>query len=283
MQDTEMAKIHGGVPAGIAYPFDELVETLLPHVKRGDEINKYFTSSFAFMCALVIYLRVIGEEEFDTIGVWGFEMSTDTEFKYQKGSTEFWLGYAAGLGINIYIPASCKLLSGAIYGWEASRMLNRQKIDYLREVWNGKYKLQLKAYQKLSGKRELSEELAKNAEPGAEQEAHNIRSKELFTDEMNAAQAAATLRGRVQMLEDQIKMVDMMHRGEDPFAKLGLAQDDKEATGDVDHSDEEVVEETDEFTFVEAPGPIVPERVEVSDGPKKKPSKKKKKSTSKKS
>ena len=112
------------VPSSVKYPLEEIVEKYLTgKVWRGEEVCRYFTSSFAYMCALALYLG------FERIEVYGFEMATMTEYTYQKGSTEFWLGLAAGLGVEVQLVENCQLLKGAMYGYEVTQMINRQELE----------------------------------------------------------------------------------------------------------------------------------------------------------
>lgn len=68
-----MLEKYSEVPSSVRYPLEDVIAKLVPNVKRGDAVNEYFTSSFAWMCALALYLGPPKK-----IGVWGFEMATDT-------------------------------------------------------------------------------------------------------------------------------------------------------------------------------------------------------------
>jgi hypothetical protein len=242
------------IPSGVVYPLDEVVDTFLGGVKRGEKVNKYFTSSYSYMMALALL------EDFDVIGTWGFEMATDTEFRYQKGSTEFWMGLAAGLGKELYIPPKCQLLSGAMYGWEASRMINRQRLEYYEKVWARKRDEQLGKYQQINGKRNMLNELASKAPNQAEKSVYEDQAKSMFELEMRALNTANAFSGRVQMIEDLIKIVDMMHKGEDPLAGK-IPMDDKSAEGDIDY--DKLAEESVKDDDALAPGAPEAEFVEV--------------------
>jgi hypothetical protein len=244
------------VPSCVVYPLDEIVERFLGNVKRGNEVNKYFTSSYSYMMAMALL------EDFDEIGTWGFEMATDTEFRYQKGSTEFWMGLAAGLGKEVRITPECQLLSGAMYGWEASRMINRQRLEYYVGAWGKKRDAQLAKYQQLNGKRMMLNELASKAEDQSEKDMYEEQAKTMFEVEMRALNTANAFSGRVQMLEDLVKIVDMMHKGEDPLAGK-IPVDDKSAEGDVNY--DELIEDAEQDGRALAEG--VPEAEFVSVPP----------------
>ena len=124
-----MLKKYHDVPASVEYPWDDLIATLLEDkVVRGDphedgETNIYFTSSFAWMAALLAYEKVKGINDWGRLEVYGFEMATDTEYKHQKGSTEFWMGYLAALGIEVRVTKHCLLLKGEVYGKHVHSLL----------------------------------------------------------------------------------------------------------------------------------------------------------------
>lgn len=116
------------VPGSVVFPYWQIVEKYLGKVHRQvDEeiiINEYFTSSFAYMCGLALYLG------FERIEVYGFEMATETEYMYQKGSTEFWIGIASQ-HVEVYLPhRTTRLLYGELYGVEVTQMINRQHLGF---------------------------------------------------------------------------------------------------------------------------------------------------------
>lgn len=91
------------IPNSIRYPIEEMVDTF------GD----YFYSTISYMIALAI------KEGFETIGIWGIDLSHDTEYEYQKPSAEYLLGVARGLGIDLVIPEQSALLKGTYrYGYQ---------------------------------------------------------------------------------------------------------------------------------------------------------------------
>ena len=70
----------------------------------------YLSSSIAYEIALAIY------EGFDEIHVYGVDLVTDAEYAWQKPGVEFLLGWAAGHGTKVVLPANCPLLKGTLYG-----------------------------------------------------------------------------------------------------------------------------------------------------------------------
>jgi hypothetical protein len=99
-----------GVPHSTAYPLDDVCYEFLGNIRKGDREIKYFNSSFDYMVALALLQR------YERIEVYGFDMAGDNEYSLQKPSAEFWLGVAAGRGVEIYLPEQSKLLSGNLYG-----------------------------------------------------------------------------------------------------------------------------------------------------------------------
>lgn len=89
------------IPASIAFPKDEIV------TKYG----RYFTNTVSWMLALAIDTMP------DEIGVWGVDMATNEEYGHQRPSCEFFLGWAAGAGIKVFVPPQADLLkSVGLYG-----------------------------------------------------------------------------------------------------------------------------------------------------------------------
>jgi hypothetical protein len=76
-----------------------------------EKFPNYFTNTVSWMIALAIH------EGVDTIGVWGVDMAHATEYAAQRPSCEYFLGLAAGRGIETYVaPESDLLKTPAQYG-----------------------------------------------------------------------------------------------------------------------------------------------------------------------
>jgi hypothetical protein len=102
------------IPASVMYPLAEVTE------KYGN----YLTSSVAFMLTLAML------EGFERIELYGFEMGTRTEYHYQRANAEYLIGMAKALGFEIYLPASCGICKGKMYGFETLDVAFRQKLEY---------------------------------------------------------------------------------------------------------------------------------------------------------
>lgn len=209
-----MLEKHNDIPSSVRFPLEDIIAKFLPNVRRGwnweeSIINEYFTSSFAWMCSMALY------EGFKRIEVYGFEMATDTEYRYQKGSTEFWLGVAAGLGVEVLLTKDCQLLQGKIYGRDVSRMINRQRLEFLQGRFKGELKAAEQKMAQVNGRRLENDRLYKNAKGQEVKKTYAVRSRELLEQEIQAVRVVAEKAGRVGMIVDLIKIVDNMHVGKD--------------------------------------------------------------------
>ena len=210
-----MQKKYKAVPSAVKFPLREIVDKFLPHVRRGKNweesvINEYFTSSFAYMCSLALY------EGFKRIEIYGFEMATDTEYRYQKGSTEFWIGLAAGLKVEVLVTETCQLINGKLYGYEVSRMINRQRLEFLQGRFQQELKFAEVELAKVNGRRSENERLYKSAKVQEVKKTYALRGKELLEVEIATLGQASERRGRLNMIKDLIKVVDNMETGKDP-------------------------------------------------------------------
>lgn len=56
----------------------------------------------------------------DTIALYGIKMESGSEYEYQRNSCELWIGYAAGLGIDVFLADGINLgMTPKMYGAEA--------------------------------------------------------------------------------------------------------------------------------------------------------------------
>ena len=107
-----MQEMYIDVPMSKKYPLNE--------VCNGLHFNKrYFTSSVSYALALASHLP------YEKIEVYGVEMETDTEYRYQRDGVTFWLGVALGRGKTV--EAYCSLFDAPLYGYEGD-----MKMDYSR-------------------------------------------------------------------------------------------------------------------------------------------------------
>ena len=104
LKNLYMQQEYDEIPNAKAYP--------LARVK--DKCSDYFNSSISYLLAYAIW------KEASKIGIWGVDManitathpddpSFKTEFEYQRPNMEYLIGYARGLGIEVYIPEKSPL------------------------------------------------------------------------------------------------------------------------------------------------------------------------------
>lgn len=107
-----MQDIDPRIPMCKKYPFDEVVSKFLSNFKRGDQINKYFTSTPCYSIALALLLG------YERIELYGVEMETNSEYIYQRDGIGLWLGIALGLGVEVVIPEHTTMFSSPLYGYD---------------------------------------------------------------------------------------------------------------------------------------------------------------------
>lgn len=114
------------VPAGIAYPLDDVLADLRDNFRSPE---RYFTNHIAYMLGLAIYERV------DEIGVWGVDMALTDEYAYQRPSCEYLIGLARGAGIPVYVPPEADLLKAIhLYGYEDESPFHHKLLARKREL-----------------------------------------------------------------------------------------------------------------------------------------------------
>ena len=110
-----MVKKYDDVPNSVPYPIEEACRYF---------DTRYFTNSISMMIALAIM------EEFTEIHVYGVDMSVGVEYIEQRSSCEYFLGFARGKGIKVYLPPESDLLQTAfIYGFQ-----DKEKTAYEAKV-----------------------------------------------------------------------------------------------------------------------------------------------------
>ena len=111
-----MQREYADVPNAMSYPLGTVINSL------GMD---YFNSSISYVLGMAIHwirsFRHKGGPLYEsTIGIWGVDMddiealdpndpSYKTEYKYQRPNLEYLIGFARGLGIEVYIPEQSSL------------------------------------------------------------------------------------------------------------------------------------------------------------------------------
>jgi len=107
-----MQEAYEDVPSAHAYPLAWVIDVL--NLQRA-----YFTGTAAYMVALAL------AQGYERIELYGVELSTGTEWDYQRDCLTYWLGIAEGRGVEVYLPPACGLLKGKLYGYEGGKMIER--------------------------------------------------------------------------------------------------------------------------------------------------------------
>ena len=118
------------VPASVKYPKGRILLEFAD--SRG-----YFTNHVAWMIALAL------TEGVSVLGLFGVNYSSESEYMRQRGSCEYWLGRAAGMGVRVILPEQCSLLRepGLLYGYDShDRTTGILKDEYKPKLWESKEK-----------------------------------------------------------------------------------------------------------------------------------------------
>lgn len=117
------------IPSGVRYPLKQLAAEFLWPAARGpkDDPVKFFTSSLDYLMALALAY------EPERIEVYGFDMGSDTEYRYQREGGHFWYGVAVGRGVEVWIPEDSPMLSSRLYSYEGSQWVRQERLEQLLE------------------------------------------------------------------------------------------------------------------------------------------------------
>jgi hypothetical protein len=182
----------------ISYPIDEISAYLFGDLlSRGGQAQDFFSSSFDYMMALAIY------EGWDVIELYGFEMGSLTEYRYQREGAAFFIGQAIARGIRVEMPRKSVLLRARRYGYEGGQMIFRQDLELIHGKWQERHRDAMARVQYYEGR------MSENA---TDENADKLRL---------AREDALISSGGLQLLEYQIRFIDL----EEPELELknGLA------------------------------------------------------------
>jgi hypothetical protein len=110
------------IPNSAPYPLADAL-ALMENVRRDGKPERYFTSSLDYIIAAAIL------EKPEEIWLIGFDMATDTEYRYQREGLAFWVGMAAGRGIVIRYPAEATVLYSRLYAWENAQQVEAERLE----------------------------------------------------------------------------------------------------------------------------------------------------------
>lgn len=120
-----MQDVYPEVPASVKYPKGQILAEFA-------DARPYFTNQVAWMIALAL------TEGVTHLGLFGINYGTQGEYERQRGSAEYWLGRAAGMGVRIILPEQCTLLRepALLYGYEShDEQTGALKAEYQPKVW----------------------------------------------------------------------------------------------------------------------------------------------------
>jgi hypothetical protein len=108
-----MQRHYADVPNSVKFPLrevcEELIGGLLP--RGAGYVRQYFTNTFAYAIGLALLEKKHGINDWERIEIYGCELlQTESEYFRQRPGIEWWLGLAAGHGIEVYVPAHTRIL-----------------------------------------------------------------------------------------------------------------------------------------------------------------------------
>jgi len=130
-------------PSSVRYPIEEA------RAKFGN----FYTSTFAYQAAMAMLLG------FERVEAYGFEMDAGTEYRYQRDSAEYFLGYMQDKGIEIYLPEKCPLLKGKLYAFDNVDIGLRQLYEFREAELKRQFDTEITNYNFLRGCRDKVMEL----------------------------------------------------------------------------------------------------------------------------
>ena len=118
------------VPSCVRYPIEEITKDLFgDRLLKGDEPSNFYCSSVDYMLALAIH------EGFECIEMYGIEMGSNTEYRYQRESAAYFSGVAIGRGITVKRQPNSILFKNKKYGYEGGQMIFRQDLEAVYRHW----------------------------------------------------------------------------------------------------------------------------------------------------
>ena len=113
-----------GVPSCVRYPIEAVTEDIFGRrLLRNEEPSDFYTSSLDYLMGLAIH------EKWDVIELYGFEMGSATEYRYQREGATFFIGVALGRDITVKRQPNSVLLRAKRYGYEGGQMIFRQDLE----------------------------------------------------------------------------------------------------------------------------------------------------------
>ena len=134
-----MQEKYKDVPKSVKYPIDEvldLVKNVHMIVDGKNKDFKFFTCSPDYALALVAQMWKEGQK-YKRVEIWGIELETESEYRYQRTSFGFWNGFLAALGVELFLYNS--IFDTPMYGYEGdvaipSKVIEKRIVDLNKEL-----------------------------------------------------------------------------------------------------------------------------------------------------
>lgn len=109
------------IEKSVEYPLHMIQDWILKDHPYAT-LNKYFTSTIAFMLALAIY-EAVELKKYSCLKLFGIHMSSEEEeYSRQRSCCEAWLNFGLGKGIDYWLPQEASIMQGGyIYGYEQEK------------------------------------------------------------------------------------------------------------------------------------------------------------------
>lgn len=182
------------IPRSINYPIDEVTEYLFHGLlKRGLDPSDFYSSSFDYMMGLAIF------ERWERIELYGFEMGSLTEYRYQREGAAFFIGQAIARGIEVVLQPQSVLLRGKRYGYQGGQMIFRQDLERLAAKFSEQRNNTVARLQHAEGR-------AATGDEAAAEEAAKLREQALIAS--GAEQAIQYCIREIDLEEPEIDLIN---------------------------------------------------------------------------
>lgn len=128
-----MLKNVPSISSCIQYPLKEVTECVFGRkLLRNDNPTDFYGSTVDYMIALAIYESATGIKSWDRLELYGIEMGSMTEYRYQREGSAFFIGRAMQY-MSVVLQPNSILLRSKKYGYEGSQMIFRQDLERMLE------------------------------------------------------------------------------------------------------------------------------------------------------
>jgi hypothetical protein len=115
------------IPSSVAFPLATILRDLLGDDPLTKHNFMWFRNSLSYQIAFAVWLG------FKKVYIYGWELASDTEMKYERPSAVFWLGWlASAIGPdNIHVPIGNRLTAAGqrLYAFDDVPAINRMHIE----------------------------------------------------------------------------------------------------------------------------------------------------------